>query len=85
MLREVNEPQINFDSIPTVPEGKRRVQLLFALALLVVALVLVVLRNGQFWSDVLGLQIWRSKQLPTLSGRSRHTSIPRHLERRVPG
>ena len=56
MLREINEPQINFDSLPTVPEGKRRVQLLFALAFLIVALVLVVLRNGEFWSEVLGLE-----------------------------
>ena len=34
MFSEVNEPQINFDSIPTTTESRRRVQLLVALALL---------------------------------------------------
>jgi TonB family protein len=56
MFSEVNEPQINFDSIPTTTESRRRVQLFFALALLLVALILVVLKNGQFWSDILGLE-----------------------------
>jgi TonB family protein len=56
MFSEVNEPQINFDSIPTTTESRRRVQLLVALALLLVALILVVIKNGQFWSDILGVE-----------------------------
>lgn len=55
MLAENNEPQINFDSIPGASDSKRRFQLVFALALLVTALVLVVLKNRQFWVDALGL------------------------------
>ncbi|MGH9503476.1 MAG: energy transducer TonB [Terriglobales bacterium] len=54
-MLEDNQPQINFDSISSV-EPKRRLQLLFALALLLVALALVVLKNREFWSDALGLQ-----------------------------
>jgi TonB family protein len=56
MHSEINEPQINFDSIPSGTESKRRVQLLAALALLLVALILVVIKNGQFWSDILGVE-----------------------------
>jgi TonB family protein len=56
MFSEVNEPQINFDSIPTTTESRRRVQLLVALALLLVALILLVIKNGQFWSDILGVE-----------------------------
>ena len=56
MFSEVNEPQINFDSILTTTESRRRVQLLVALALLLVALILVVIKNGQFWSDILGVE-----------------------------
>ena len=55
MLAENNEPQINFDSISGASDSKRRFQLVFALALLVTALVLVVLKNRQFWVDALGL------------------------------
>jgi protein TonB len=56
MFGENNEPQINFDSIQAVSDSKRRLQLLFALALLLTALILVVLRNRQFWLDTLNLQ-----------------------------
>jgi TonB family protein len=55
MFSENNEPQINFDSIQGVHDAKRRLQLLFALALLITALVLVVMRNRQFWLDALNL------------------------------
>ena len=55
MFSENNEPQINFDSIQAVSDSKRRLQLLFALALLITALVLVVMRNRQFWLDALNL------------------------------
>ena len=53
MFSENNEPQINFDSIQGGPDAKRRLQLLFALALLFTTLVLVVMRNRQFWLDAL--------------------------------
>jgi TonB family protein len=56
MFSENNEPQINFDSIQAASDGKRRLQLLFALALLITALVLVVMRNRQFWLDALNYQ-----------------------------
>ena len=55
MFSENNEPQINFDSIQGGHDTKRRLQLLFALALLITALVLVVMRNRQFWLDALNL------------------------------
>jgi TonB family protein len=55
MFVENNEPQINFDSIQAVSSSKRRLQLLFALTLLLTALVLVVSRNRQFWLDALNL------------------------------
>jgi TonB family protein len=51
-----NEPQINFDSVQPVSPSTRRLQLLFALTLLITALVLVVLKNRQFWSDLIGLE-----------------------------
>ena len=60
-----NEPQINFDSIQPVSPSKGRRQLLFALALLLSALVLLVLKNRQFWSDAIGFE-WASDQ-PTYS------------------
>src|SRR4051794_31290808 len=50
-----NEPQINFDSIRTKSPSKHR-QLLIALSLLMAALVVVVLKNRDFWSDVIGLE-----------------------------
>jgi TonB family protein len=56
MLGENNEPQVNFDSIQGVSESKRRLQMLFALGLLLTALVLLVLKNKQFWSDALNLE-----------------------------
>ncbi len=56
-----NEPQINFDSIQPVSPSKGRRQLLFALALLLSALVLLVLKNRQFWSDAIGFE-WASNQ-----------------------
>jgi TonB family protein len=51
-----NEPQINFDSVQQVSPSTRRLQLLLALTLLITALVLVVLKNRQFWSDLIGLE-----------------------------
>ncbi len=56
-----NEPQINFDSVQPVSPSKGRLQLLFALALLLSALVLLVLKNRQFWSDAIGFE-WASNQ-----------------------
>jgi TonB family protein len=56
-----NEPQINFDSVQPVSPSKGRLQLLFALALLLSALVLLVLKNRQFWSDAIGFE-WPSEQ-----------------------
>jgi protein TonB len=56
MFGENNEPQINFDSMHAVSDSARRLQLLFALALLVTALILVVVRNRQFWLDALNYQ-----------------------------
>jgi len=55
MFGEHNEPQINFDSIQAVSDSRHRLQLLFALALLLTALILVVVRNRQFWLDALSL------------------------------
>ena len=55
MFGENNEPQINFDSIQAVSDSRHRLQLLFALALLLTALILVVVRNRQFWLDALSL------------------------------
>ena len=56
-----NEPQINFDSVQSVAPSKGRIQLLLALALLLSALVLLVLKNRQFWSDAIGFE-WASDQ-----------------------
>ena len=56
MFGENNEPQVNFDSIQAVSDSKRRLQLLFALALLITALVWVVMRNRQFWVNALNLE-----------------------------
>jgi TonB family protein len=56
-----NEPQISFDSVQPVSPSKRRLQLLFALTLLLTALVLVVIKNRQFWSDAIGFE-WASEQ-----------------------
>jgi len=51
-----NDPQINFDSVQPVFPTKRRLQLLFTLTLLLTALALVVLKNRQFWSDIIGVE-----------------------------
>jgi TonB family protein len=51
-----NDPQINFDSVQPVFPSKRRLQLLFTLTLLITALALVVLKNRQFWSDIIGFE-----------------------------
>ena len=51
-----NEPQINFDSVQSASPSTRRLQLLLALTLLITALVLVLLKNWQFWSDLIGLE-----------------------------
>jgi len=51
-----NEPQINFDSVDPASASKRRLQLLFALTLLLTALVLVVLKNREFWANALGFE-----------------------------
>jgi TonB family protein len=51
-----NEPQINFDSVQPSSPSIRRLQLLLALTLLITALVLVLLKNRQFWSDLIGLE-----------------------------
>jgi TonB family protein len=56
MFGENNEPQIDFDSIQAVSDSKHRHQLLFALALLITALVLVVMKNRQFWLDALDFE-----------------------------
>lgn len=56
MFAENNDPQINFDSLQGGTESKRRLQLVFALALLITALVLVVVKNRQFWVDTFGLE-----------------------------
>lgn len=56
MFAENNEPQISFDSIQGGSESKRRLQLLFALALLITALILVVAKNRQFWHDALNVE-----------------------------
>jgi len=56
-----NEPQISFDSVQSVSPSKRRLQLLFALTLLLTALVLVVIKNRQFWSDAIGFE-WTAEQ-----------------------
>ena len=60
-----NEPQINFDSVQSVSPSKGRLQLLVALALLLSALVLLVLKNRQFWSDAIGFE--RASDQPTYS------------------
>src|SRR6185369_1373496 len=52
-----NGPQINFDSVQSASPSTRRLQLLLALTLLITALVLVVLKNRQFWSDLIGLEV----------------------------
>ena len=51
-----NEPQINFDSVQPASPSTRRLQLLLALTLLITSLVLVLLKNRQFWSDLIGLE-----------------------------
>lgn len=56
MLAENNEPQINFDSIQPASDSRSRSQLLLALALLITALILVIMKNRQFWFDVLNLE-----------------------------
>ena len=56
LIRENNEPQINFDSIQIASHSKRRLQLLLALALLLTALVVVIMRNRQFWLEALNLE-----------------------------
>jgi TonB family protein len=53
MFAENNEPEISFDSIQDRSEANHRLQQLFALALLITALVLVVMKNRQFWIDAL--------------------------------
>jgi TonB family protein len=64
MLSEVDQPQINFDSMPSTLEPRRHAQLLFALVLLLAALVLVVFKNRQFWSDALNLEELTYKTTP---------------------
>jgi TonB family protein len=56
MQVENNEPKINFDGLKAGSQSKRRFQMLVALALLITALVLVVLRNRQFWLAALSLE-----------------------------
>jgi TonB family protein len=56
MLGENNEPQVNFDSIQAVSDSKRRAQMLFALGLLLTALILLGVKNRQFWSDALNIE-----------------------------
>ena len=62
MLVDNNEPQINFDSLKPSMGSKRRYQLFFALALLLAALALVVLKNRGFWHDVVSFYDPSSEQ-----------------------
>lgn len=78
-----NEPQINFDSVDSASSAKRRWQLLFALTLLVAALVLVVLRNREFWSNALGFEdFWdqtTSIPLPTIKKAEQRHPVSRKI------
>ena len=73
---ENNDPQINFDSIAVASESKRRLQLLFALALLLTALALVVLRNQQFWIDALNLEAVSDQTTSVTSKKIEQHAIP---------
>lgn len=78
MIGENNEPQINFDSIQGLSESKRRVQLFFALALLLAALTLVVLRNRQFWLDALGFEPVSDQTASETISKSEQRAKPAH-------
>ena len=56
MLVENEQPKINFDGLQSGADSKRRFQLFLALALLLAALAVVVLRNQEFWVHSLGLE-----------------------------
>lgn len=71
-----NEPQINFDSIEAAAAPKRRTQLMVALMLLLTALTLVVLKNREFWSDLIGLEI-----LPVETARGPVTTVKKDGQR----
>jgi TonB family protein len=56
MLVENEEPKINFDGLQSSADSKRHLQLFLALALLLAALAVVVLRNQEFWVHSLGIE-----------------------------
>ena len=56
MLVDNNEPKINFDGLQAISGSRRRSQLFLALTLLLMALILVVARNWQFWLSALSLE-----------------------------
>ncbi len=64
MLVENNDPKINFDRLKGGSDSKRRTQLFVALALLFAALVLVILRNRQFWMGTLSIEEAPSQVAP---------------------
>jgi len=64
MLVENQEPKINFDGLQSGSDSKRRAQLFIALALLLAALGVVVLRNQEFWVHSLGLEEFTNQTKP---------------------
>ena len=64
MFVENEQPKINFDGLQSVADSKRRLQLFLALALLLAALAVVVLRNQEFWVHSLGLEELTNQTTP---------------------
>ena len=75
-LVENNEPQINFDSLKAPIGPRRRFQLFIALALLLTALGLVVLKNRKFWTDSLNLSESADQTMSDTLTKSQHPANP---------
>ena len=82
-----NEPQINFDSVDPASASKRRLQLLFALTLLLTALVLVVMKNREFWSNALGLEdFWdQTTSIPIQTTKKGEQRLNHRVSRKASG
>jgi TonB family protein len=87
MQTENYEPQINLDGLAAPPNYKRHRQMLFALAMLLTALFLLVLRYRMSWFDTLSSageagqtssDVVRERAKPVDPAPSRKGSVKRH-------
>jgi TonB family protein len=76
-----NEPKIDFDALQASSGSKRRRQLFLALTLLLMALVLVVARNWQFWLSALSLEEATNQATPDTGKKDEAMARPARLRK----